>query len=1296
MMATPLPSRWAITPATRKAEKACIDELLQQWQAPSASAQALINARARSLVTAIRQANPNASGVDLLMQEFSLSSSEGVALMCLAESLLRIPDTATMDKLIRDKIGKGNWQAHLGQSRSLFVNAAAWGLMISGKLVNTYSEQNLSQALSKLIATGGEPLIRKSVEFTMWLLGKQFVMGETIDSALHACQKNLAQGYTHSFDMLGEAALTMEDAQVYCSAYESAIHAIGQSAHRPNSATKSEKNPPSPALACRHGISVKLSALHPRYTLLQKPRVLAELYPSLLKLCTLAKLYDIGLNIDAEEADRLELSLDLIDRLAFEATLQNWQGLGVVVQAYQKRAPMVLHHLAQLTQASQRPMMVRLVKGAYWDSEIKRAQTDGLADYPVFTRKHHTDVSYLVCAKILLGYAPWLYPQFATHNAYSFAVVEWLATTMGVTHYEFQCLHGMGEPLYDQVVGRGIRCRIYAPVGRHQALLPYLVRRLLENGANSSFVNRIVNPQVSIETLIADPFERTQAEGGSPHPAIVLPPNLYGKRKNARACDLHCAEVVEAWQASLMRLAKAPERIAVPIVAGGLAINIAHPQGREVVDIRNPAKRSERIGRAVWANHEDVAQALMVAEQACLQWGQTPAPERAQRLYRAADLLEEEREEVIYLCLYEAGKSWANAQAEWREAVDFLRYYAQSAENLPSMTSTPSEITLCLSPWNFPLAIFLGQISAALASGHPVIAKCAEQTPLIAMLAINLLHHAGVPQSALQFLPGRGETVGTQLVRDRRVKNILFTGSTEVAKIIEQNLIEHNGARGEVKFIAETGGQNVMVVDSSALPEQVVQDVLTSAFDGAGQRCSALRVLCLQEDIADKVCTMLRQAMTTWVVGDPRYPHTDIGAVIDENAQEGLIAYIETKRRQGHRVESVTLSAECAHGVFVPPTLIYINRLDELSHEVFGPVLHILCYRANEQEPLIQAINGLGYGLTFGIHSRIDEHIDKLSQAITVGNVYINRHMVGAVVGVQPFGGCRLSGTGPKAGGPWYVPYLAGVIHPDLHALGGRRVNPPATKNAQNHPQRLAFADLAQQAFADLALWALHQGHRLLSHAIAEYASHSPLAFECALPSPTGERNTLSYHPRGRVLGIAFSQEGIWHQIAAILACGNTPVFIDSDEVQTALATLPATVQKEVQRLQGINDLTAAIAPSAIDWTTISAVLWEAPKNTSEPFNTAQNKTENCAIPNHEARCVQWAQTIAQATQTLVPIIRAKPIGKDCANPLAMINPDGEDPPYSLYPLYRLVFEKCRSINTTAAGGNASLMTMED
>jgi len=1074
---------------------------------------------AQQLAGVLRQRRARSGGVDALMHEFSLSSQEGVALMCLAEALLRIPDVATADALIRDKLTGGDWRSHIGRGRSLFVNAAAWGLMISGELVATHSEEGLGAALGRLIARGGEPVIRRGVDLAMRLLGQQFVLGRTIEEALQRARACEARGYRYSFDMLGEAALTAQDAERYLRDYEQAIEAIGQAA-----AGRGVHDGP--------GISVKLSALHPRYARAQRERVLAELGPRIAHLCVAARDRGIGLNIDAEESEVLELSLDLLEPLAAMPQLSDWPGLGFVVQAYQKRAPAVIDYVAQLAQRHRRRLMVRLVKGAYWDSEIKRAQVEGQADFPVFTRKAHTDVCYLACTERLLAFADRLYPQFATHNALTLATVHQMCLRAGVTAWEFQCLHGMGEALYDELIGKSeMACRIYAPVGSHDTLLPYLVRRLLENGANTSFVSQVADPQLDLAQLLADPVAQAQAVRGAAHPRIARPPELYGsQRANSLGLDLNDEPALAAIESGFDSAARRPWHAGEPTGPAG--------------EVRSPADRSRRIGTAVEAGAAQLEHALAVAHDAAPAWALVSAPQRAAILRAAADRLEADRLSLMWLGVHEAGRTIGNTLTEVREAADFCRYYSSLLEGGPPLPGEPLGPVVAISPWNFPLAIFTGQIAAALAAGNVVIAKPAPQTPLMAAAAVRLLHQAGVPREALQLAPG-GAAVGAHLVRDARVRGVLFTGSTRAAQSIDRDLAARASSAPAV-LVAETGGQNAMIVDSSALPEQVVRDALTSAFDSAGQRCSALRLLCLQDEVAPRILPMLYGAAAELRVGDPARLDTDVGPVIDAQAARAIQQHLD-RMQQRHRIERVPLTPECEQGTFIAPSVIEIDSVDELQHEVFGPVLHVLRYRRDRLGELIDAINATGYALTFGVHSRIDEAIRFVSDCVRAGNIYVNRNMIGAVVGVQPFGGEGLSGTGPKAGGPWMMPRLR--TGTDAQALA-----PVGASAREPGPPELAA----------LTEWAAKKGHGELVRVCRRYRDTTPIGCRHELSGPTGESNVLDYRPRGRALCRSADPSACLLQIAAAIATSNRPLLEDSPWTRALAGELPPAVADRI------------------------------------------------------------------------------------------------------------------------------------
>ncbi len=1234
-LATPGPLRAAIGALSRTPEPELLPGLLTRARlAPEAAAR--VQALALRVARGVRERSRDSGRAGLvqgLLQEFALSSQEGVALMCLAEALLRIPDAATRDALIRDKISRGDWQAHVGRSPSLFVNAATWGLLLTGKLVGTHSDAGLSTALRRIVGRGGEPLVRKGVDIAMRMMGEQFVTGESIDQALANAQAREVQGFRYSYDMLGEAALTAPDAERYLRAYEQAIDAIGAAA-----AGRGIYEGP--------GISIKLSALHPRYGRAQVERVMAELYPRLLALALRARGHDIGLNIDAEEADRLDLSLDLLERLCADPALAGWNGVGFVIQAYGKRCPAVVDHLIDLARRTQRRLMVRLVKGAYWDSEIKRAQLDGQAGYPVYTRKAYTDLAYIACAKALLAAPDAVYPQFATHNAQTLAAIHEIAgPNYYAGQYEFQCLHGMGEPLYEQVVGKksegrlGRPCRIYAPVGAHDTLLAYLVRRLLENGANTSFVNRVADESLSLEQLVEDPVATVEAlaakEGrpGLAHPLIPLPRALFGARRaNSGGLDLADEVQLARLQAALVDDA-ATRWSAAPRLAGDAA-----PEAGQAV--HNPADPADIVGQVQAASAADVQAALAAAEAAAPAWAAEPPARRAAILDSAADALQAATERLLPLLMREAGKTAANAVAEVREAVDFLRYdAAELRRDFDNASHRPLGAVVCISPWNFPLAIFCGQIAAALAAGNVVLAKPAEQTPLVAAEAVRLLHAAGVPRGALQLLPGRGETVGAALVADARVQGVLFTGSTEVARLLQRQLAERLGAHGQpVPLIAETGGQNAMIVDSSALAEQVVQDVLSSAFDSAGQRCSALRLLCVQREAAPRLREMLVGAMHELRLGDPRQLATDVGPVIDDEARAGLQRHIDAMRAKGFEVTQPLAAPEA--GCFVPPTLIQIPSLAELQREVFGPVLHFMPYERDALPALIGQINATGYGLTGGVHTRIDETVVQVAATLRAGNLYVNRNVVGAVVGVQPFGGEGLSGTGPKAGGPLALPRLL-AQRPDDAA---RRAVDAAGSDATPPVRGFDLGGARPAAAEALAAWAQAQGDAALAQAARRLPALSPAGRWRNLPGPTGEANLYAVLPREHVLCLAPSgpdgDRARLLLLAAVLAVGARAVW--PVEAQALWQRLPEPARERVLLAQ--------------DWTRADVPL-------------------DAALHAGAAASLQAAaRALAARPGPMVGLTQAAPDGS--------------------VPLERLVFERSLSVNTAAAGGNASLMTI--
>lgn len=998
-------------------EQALVRELAEAADA-GARMRERIQATAAQLVRAVRKGRSREGGIEAFLQQYDLSSEEGVLLMCIAEALLRIPDAETADRLIADKLSSARWQDHLGESDSLFVNASTWGLMLTGRLLklDKSMRDNPMHLLGKLANRAGEPVVRTAMRQAMKIMGHQFVMGRTIKEALQRSARKGNLGYRHSFDMLGEAALTAADAQRYLDAYHDGIAEIG-------AAPRGDE----PDIFSAPGVSVKLSALHPRFSFLQQERVLDELVPRVLELAVHAKESGIGLTIDAEESERLELTLEVFDHAYRNPLLRNYEGLGLAVPTYQRRARDVFHYLIGRAGETGRRIPVRLVKGAYWDAEIKHAQEQGLASYPVFTRKAHSDVSYLACARLALDAGEALYAQFATHNAHTLASVMHFAGSR--RDFEFQRLHGMGEELYAEVIDPAKfdrPCRVYAPVGSHEDLLPYLVRRLLENGSNTSFVNRIVDEDIPVEDIIADPIAAVVAHDCLPHPRIPAPPDLYRpERANSQGVNLPDHNVAAPLFAD-MQAVRDTQYAAHSIIGGDAG------KGAEAPSM-NPADDTHVVGVCRLATPDDVDAALGLAVAGQPGWDRTPAAERAAILNRAADLYEQQCAELMSLCVSEAGKSIPDAVAEVREAVDFLRYYAARAIDyfgeprvLPGPTGERNTfgmrgrgVFVCISPWNFPLAIFTGQVSAALAAGNAVLAKPAEQTPLVAFRAVELLLQAGVPPDVLQFLPGDGATIGGRAVSDPRTAGVAFTGSTETARLINRALASRDGPIGVL--IAETGGQNAMFVDSSALPEQVVHDSVHSAFNSAGQRCSALRLLCLQKDIADRVEELLIGYMDELSVGDPVKLSTDVGPVIDIEAKSILDAHVERMARDARILHRSDISKTNESGTFFAPTLVEIDSIDTLEREVFGPVLHVLRFRARDLAKTVEAVNATGYGLTMGLHSRIDARARALVRHSGAGNIYVNRNMIGAIVGVQPFGGRGLSGTGPKAGGPHYL-----------------------------------------------------------------------------------------------------------------------------------------------------------------------------------------------------------------------------------------------------------------------------------
>lgn len=1014
--------RARIAPLLRPSEPDSLAQLIPAARL-TADQRQHVEAIANQLVHDIRTSEAG-GWVERFLQQYRLDTSEGKALLTLAEAFLRVPDSSTADALIRDKLLSADWKAHSGKSDSLLVNSATFGLMMAQATVGADGNAGI---LKKLMAKTGEPFVRTAVAAAMRMMGDQFVTGRTIAEALDRADGKDFRAYRFSFDMLGESARTSADAENYFAAYQAAITAVGKNA-------KSAQD-----IFSRHSVSVKLSALHPRYDYGQADRAVPVLTEKLRALADIAASHNIGLTVDAEESERLEMSLDIIAAIAADPKFRDWNGFGMAVQAYQKRACAVIDWAAELGAATQRRLTVRLVKGAYWDSEVKRGQERGLADYPVFTRKASTDVSYLACAKSMLA-STHIYPAFASHNALTVAtILDWVGTRRD---FEFQRLHGMGESLYQRLVAsEGHACRVYAPVGGHRDLLAYLVRRLLENGANSSFVNQIADIDANLTDVLEDPVAEVERHNRQPHGAIAVPPQLFApSRVNSAGLDLSDDASVASLMAAMENV-WSQTHVASAIVAGKNIDGVAQP-------IYTPADIKKVAGNVMPATVQTVTQAIDSAASAANTWRFTEVGARAGCLERWADLLERDHAALMALCVSEAGKTIPDALAEIREAVDFCRYYAVQARTqfvetaLPGPTGETNRLRLlgrgvwaCISPWNFPLAIFVGQVAAALVAGNTVVAKPAPQTPVIAFMATKLAYEAGIPLNVLHLVPGDG-TIGQALVADTRVSGVAFTGSTVTAKRIARTLLEDE-QRPLVPLIAETGGINCMIVDSTALPEQVVQDVITSAFQSAGQRCSALRLLCLQEDVADHILAMLKGAMHELRLGNPASLRTDIGPVIDRAAQSKLMARRTDKAQD---IEAtLPVPEELLNGLFVPPTVIRLNAVEDLTEEFFGPLLHVVTWKSGGLSNLVSSINARGFGLTMGVHSRLASVASQVETQAHVGNLYINRSMIGAVVGVQPFGGEGLSGTGPKAGGPHYLLRFVSerTISTDTTAAGG-------------------------------------------------------------------------------------------------------------------------------------------------------------------------------------------------------------------------------------------------------------------
>ncbi|WP_448248003.1 bifunctional proline dehydrogenase/L-glutamate gamma-semialdehyde dehydrogenase PutA [Thalassotalea agariperforans] len=1265
---TDCPIRQKIRDFYRIDENIAVDHILPLAEV-NVSARSRAWERARKMVLKIRHDQIDNGAIDALLNEYSLSSEEGVVLMCLAEALLRVPDKETQDILIRDKISQGQWSTHLGSSESLFVNASSWGLLITGAMVN-YADKRKQDSfglLKKTIGRLGEPVIRKSMNYAMKIMGNQFVMGETIQAATERAANKEQQGYVYSYDMLGEGARTSADAERYFKAYQDAIDVIG------GVAQASGKNDPRRV----PGISVKLSAIHPRYEFSHKTRVMNEIVPKLKALCLQAKHFNIGLTVDAEESERLDISLDIIEAVFSDDDLGNWQGFGIALQAYQKRAIFVVDWLRELTLKTNRKMMVRLVKGAYWDTEIKNAQKDGLQDFPVFTRKSSTDVSYHACANKLLAYRDTIYPQFATHNAYTAATIVELAGD-DKEGFEFQCLHGMGDSLYDQIVtSESIQCRIYAPVGQHEDLLAYLVRRLLENGANSSFVNAIVDESQPVESLLEDPVEKTQRLKDKYNQQITKPIALYHDknglgRDNSKGLDLTDINELTPLKAAL---------------DDWLNRHLINEQNRpqaiaEHIAIKNPADHHEIIG--FHQHHEQADMQLMIktAETTFATWSQTPVTERAALLCRIADILERHRDELIALCIKEAGKIAQDGIDEVREAVDFCRYYAERAIELAEDERLEARgVILCISPWNFPLAIFLGQVAAAIATGNTVLAKPAEQTSLIALRTIELMQYVGLPHGVVQAVIAEGSEVGRVIIPDSRIQTVMFTGSTATGTRISQTLAERGG--DQVPLIAETGGQNCMIVDSTALPEQVVDDVISSGFQSAGQRCSALRVLFLQDDIADNIITMLKGALAELHVGDPAKLSTDIGPVIDQKALDALNAHSDYMQTHGKLLYQCKLAEDIAgkEHYFFAPRLYEIDNISVLTQEVFGPCVHIVRFQGNNIEQVIDEINSTGFGLTMGIHTRIEHRAFELAKLSRAGNVYINRNMIGAIVGVQPFGGRGLSGTGPKAGGPNYLTRLVKEkATPDAEQFNLLPSQITAlTGDKTSHIEAEQFMKKANEAEKHWRLTELNTRISAVRQLLAKIA-HVEIVDDLAddlnrtlkaarsqlidiekrlkkptfLPGPTGESNVLYLENRGNIICFADGNVSFHFWVLSIvtaLATGNTVITVVSDlYYEEALAfrdKFIATGEDEnvfqVARLRHLSTMLAHPALSGV------------------------------VVDSHCDRKHYISEKLAERQGAILPVISSE---------------------YYDHLIQRLVTEKTVSIDTTASGGNTSLMTL--
>ena len=1191
-------------------EAAVVNELKASVTLDVSAREKIASAAATFVDRLRRETSP--SMMESFLAEYGLSTEEGVGLMCLAEALLRVPDAETIDDLIYDKIEPSNWGAHLGHSASPLINASTWALMLTGKVLDNDPNQP-AYALRGLIRRVGEPVVRKAVAQSMKLLGRQFVLGQSIEEGLKNAEELEAQGYTYSYDMLGEAARTDADARRYHEAYAKAITAIALQA-------KGD-------VRSSPGISVKLSALHPRYEFTHRKAVMTELVPRALSLVKQAAQANIGFNIDAEEQDRLDLSLDVIEAILKEPSLAGWDGFGVVVQAYGLRAAPVIDMLYKLAERLDRRIMVRLVKGAYWDTEVKLAQELGVNAFPVFTRKINTDMSYMACAQKLMKYRDRIYPQFATHNAHTCAAIISLGGN-DLDSFEFQRLHGMGESLHSIVKKtHDTRCRIYAPVGAHRDLLAYLVRRLLENGANSSFVNQVVDGSIPSADITRDPVQQVDALGEQiANPSIRLPGELFSpERRNSKGYRIN-------EPASITPLLDAREEFAEaiwhaqPMIAGSVASN------GETRNVYSPFDDTRVIGQVTESTNDDVARALQNASDGFATWSETTVAERAGILRRAADLYETHVAELTSIATREAGKTVLDGIAEVREAVDFLRYYANEAERLEDEEPGAAlGIFICISPWNFPLAIFSGQVAAALAAGNVVLAKPAEQTPLIAARAVELLREAGLPELALQLLPGDGPTVGGPLTSDPRIAGVCFTGSTDVAQIIHKAVAANAGP--DAVLIAETGGLNAMIVDSTALPEQAVRDILLSSFQSAGQRCSALRLLYVQEEARERLLDMLYGAMEALTIGDPWDPATDVSPVIDTEARDDIAAYITRHSKAGTLLKQLKVPSS---GTFVSPAVVKVDGIADLEREIFGPVLHVASFKPSEIDKVVADINAREYGLTFGLHTRIDDRVQQIVEKLEVGNAYVNRNQIGAIVGSQPFGGEGLSGTGPKAGGPFYVARFrrTGKVE-TLPAPAGQRIAAEELQDALNaldaqrwaaRPDRVQVLRKAMSGIGGVV-------RKALSASAAVDSSPQTLT------GPTGESNRLSLHAKGKVLCLGPTAEIALAQAIQALSAGCAVVIVVPDitertkpllEAGLPVATFDGIVNP--QDITLLNNVAVVAASGISDWTT----------------------------DIHKALAARSGPIVSLETQTVAPT--------------------------------RYFIERHLCIDTTAAGGNASLL----